>query len=89
MPVSAALREYCAGSGRPLHAYALFSGEEYELLFAMDIGEAELRAALDNAGLRTPVTCIGSTCDGQLVWYTDEAGRAFSVSDLTFSHFSR
>ncbi|MCX7019318.1 MAG: thiamine-phosphate kinase [bacterium] len=89
IPVSCGLKAFCADTSRRALDYALFSGEEYELLFAMDIDEQRLKERLHNEGVETPVARIGVVTDAPEVVFLDVKGKEIMISDMTFLHFGR
>jgi thiamine-monophosphate kinase len=88
IPVSAELREYCRRTGLNPVELALFSGEEYELLFCTTTSPDSLAAALLAAGTGVPATCVGKVTDRAAeVILRDDKGAFWSPPDRTFKHF--
>jgi len=73
--------------------FALYSGEEYELLFCTKVCETELRSELDRAGLQglalSRIGTIVARDDSREgpVRVLDADGRCLPLDDLTFKHF--
>jgi len=66
--------------------YALFSGEEYELLFALPVAPEKLRKHLTDAGVDCPVTHVGTVNSGSGVRLLQD-GHPVDPTDETFVHF--
>jgi thiamine-monophosphate kinase len=65
--------------------YAMFSGEEYELLFCCAAPLEELQRDLDAAGIVTPIALIGTVTAGEVV-FRDSHGNPMQLNDETFRH---
>lgn len=87
VPVSEELREFARTLGHELHHYALFSGEEYELLFTTHAEEEDLRGWLTEKGVAVPVHRIGVVCEGNRVEFLGDSGEKLLLDDATFRHF--
>lgn len=87
IPAPEALKQFCAITGENLSDYTLFSGEEYELLFATDIDEEHLRSFLEQRQITTPIQCIGTVCEEREVTFVDAQGQPLALEDLTYRHF--
>jgi len=66
--------------------YVLFSGEEYELLFALPVAPEELRKHLTEAGVNCPVTHVGTVNSGSGLRLLQD-GHPVDPTDETFVHF--
>lgn len=86
VPVWPGVAEFAEATTVPLDHFRLFSGEEYELLFATALPEAALRKRL--TGIDPPVTRIGAVREGTGVAFLRQ-GRPVQVADQTFSHFEK
>jgi len=86
LPVSPELKAYCRTARRDLREYALFGGEDFELLFATSARPAEVRRILRSAGLETPVRAIGRA-GGRKVRWLGRDGRPVAIEPAGFEHF--
>jgi len=88
IPRSQELLEYAKLANESALDYALFSGEEYELLFTTSLAPNDLEVALEREGIRVPVTAIGRVTPeaGKIEW-RDSEGRVLNFSDRTYNHF--
>lgn len=85
LPLSAALRRFCEISGRDALEWALFGGEDYELLLACAEPPEELHAIFSKARLKTRLTCIGRATTGEKGFVRD--GRPVEIGSEGFAHF--
>ncbi|MCX7717568.1 MAG: thiamine-phosphate kinase [Candidatus Sumerlaeaceae bacterium] len=89
IPVCEELREYCRCADRDPVELALFSGEEYELLFCTAASPDALASALAAAGSSVPVSLIGRVTDAAgTVVLRSASGQIWTPPDQTFRHFS-
>lgn len=84
VPLWSGVDKFAGRTGSSVDHYRLFSGEEYELLFATAMPEDELRNRL--VGLVCPISRIGRVIAGNGVVFTRQ-GNVVEVSDSTFAHF--
>ncbi len=87
VPVLPELVEFCRSQGIEPRQYALFSGEEYELLFCTSAGQDKVQAALNRSGVTVPVTHIGRVVEGRRVLFVADDGTPVNLPDSTFRHF--
>ena len=88
LPVSAALRRYCRAENLPIVDHALFSGEEYELLFCCGCEPERLAAMLAAEKVETCVTCIGRATRRRGIRYLHGGSPVEGPVDASFQHFS-
>ena len=94
LPLSAPLRRVARCLPLPPESFALFGGEDYELLFTTAVplprwrGKVE-RGAAGRGGAGSPlgVTCIGRAVEREGVRYLDAAGRPETPPGSPFEHF--
>jgi thiamine-monophosphate kinase len=67
--------------------WALFGGEDYELLFATGASLEAVHSAFDRAHLATAVHCIGRVTAGKGLHLMNRDGREIRLADRTFRHF--
>lgn len=82
IPVHADVSRFCAAMGIKAQEFALFSGEEYELLVAIPFSPAELEKEFSGCWLQ----CIGRVTEGNGVAVIKHGGRV-EIKNQTFSHF--
>ena len=87
LPITRPLARLGRQLGRDPLDWVLFGGEDYELLFATSRKTETLRAALDRAGIDTPIHPIGRVTAGSGVRLIAPDGRPIPVADGTFQHF--
>lgn len=87
IPISPELRAFCRDTAEEPLDYALFSGEEYELLFTSNTTEAELRTFLRQKGVTTPVHRIGLVTPAPEIGFFGQDGNRLAMHDQTFRHF--
>lgn len=87
LPLSCSLLEFCDDAGLSPVDFALFGGEDYELLFATKrvFSGAELKNLERKIGVC--VTQIGRAAKGGGVRFLDDAGRCVNFENKTFRHF--
>lgn len=68
--------------------FALFSGEEYELLFGIPCPPEELEQLLSHQNISVPVTCIGRVQKGNGVLFQSAEEKEIIITDETFNHFT-
>lgn len=66
--------------------YAFFSGEEYELLFALPVAPNQLADDLRGSGVECAVTCVGTVNPGSGL-YVLKGGHPVNLDNETFVHF--
>jgi thiamine-monophosphate kinase len=86
VPVYPGVEEFVGQQKMDLKQFALFSGEEYELLFCSHVSPTELQQALLARGISTPVTQIGMVIGGSEVVFRDSTGNPVALKDQTFRH---
>ncbi len=86
IPVSAEAFNYCKSSSLDASEFALFSGEEYELLFTLPTPPEKLFEQLQGAGVDCPVTHVGTVNPGSGVVLL-RGGHPVDPDDETFVHF--
>lgn len=85
IPVDPLVRKYCGLIGRDPYEFALFGGEDYELVFTVKPPRlSQLEASFRKAGKRFWV--IGRTERGRGVWISRE-GRIRRLPRVGFEHF--
>lgn len=82
IPLSVSLRRLSERLGKPALQYALYGGEDYELLFT--VPPRNLRKL---PFLKLPVTEIGSITAGRTLYMRDVAGRKQKLKPEGFDHF--
>lgn len=87
LPLHPGVNDFARLHNRSAQEFALFSGEEYELLFTCALNEATLRERLTSEGVDTAVTCIGRAGEGAGITYLAPDGRVCHPQDETFQHF--
>ncbi len=87
LPASAGLRRYARRRGVAWEDWALFGGEDYELLFTTRVGAASLRSAFASGGVKTPLSEIGDVIAGRGVQLLAADGHPLRRRDRTFEHF--
>lgn len=87
VPLAPGLQDFAAASGDDPRVIAAFSGEEYELLFATDLGPSGMAQLLAKKRIATPVTRIGEIFRGKGVVFVDNLGNQLALENQTFSHF--
>ena len=86
LPVSEKAREYAYEHGLDLRELALYSGEEYELVFTFRReGLEEVREALNRLGCEVYV--VGEVAEGSGVYLTEEGGKMVELKLRGFEHF--
>ncbi|MFH0793592.1 MAG: thiamine-phosphate kinase [bacterium] len=85
IPCSPSLMRLCAKLGRDPVQYALYGGEAYELLFAVEEDFQTLKSKLIKAGIKTPIAPIGRVEGNSLRLFRD--GKEVKPDDQTFQHF--
>ncbi len=91
LPLSQDLKRYASRSRHHAEDWALYGGEDYELLFTTRQPIEAIRRAFRKAGLDTPVTAIGQTLRARgapRVFLADEHGKTLPSADRTFRHFA-
>ncbi|MGI8905036.1 MAG: thiamine-phosphate kinase [Candidatus Sumerlaeaceae bacterium] len=78
---------FCKSRGVNAQQFAMFSGEEFELLFCCRATREELAAGLAASGISVPVTQIGSVAPIVGVNFHDSSGAKVELADDTFQHF--
>lgn len=86
VPVHLAAEAFCDWRGIDAHEYALFSGEEYELLFACEASPDELEEAVFRFAVPEPIYCLGRVTESREVRFLRD-GVEFVPSNATFRHF--
>lgn len=87
IPISQEMRRYCERKGLdPLH-FALFGGEDYELLFTTTTPAAKVRELFSKNSPQTAATCIGKVTKTKKIRFLAPDGKIVSFSDRTFRHF--
>jgi thiamine-monophosphate kinase len=86
VPVARGAARFCAASGADSARFALFSGEEYELLFTSEQGIEELSEIFRATGVECPLTQLGAVKPGTGVRVL-RGGNPVDPSDETFVHF--
>jgi thiamine-monophosphate kinase len=84
IPISAPLRDVCAGHGLDALRLALTGGEDYELLFTAD---PRLEATDLSRALGLPVSRIGGVTSDPGLRILDGAGRPLDLPRNGFEHF--
>ena len=87
IPLFPALEKYC-GDQRAAAEFALFSGEEYELLFTTAATEEQITSALLRLDIPTAVTKIGTVEQGDKLLIVDGRGEPVPFTDVTYRHFN-
>jgi len=80
------VEDFCAPNNLNPHEFAIFSGEEYELLFTTSLEPEGLATLLTRNNVATSVHCIGKVVRGNEVRLLQN-GKVVSVRDQTFSHY--
>jgi thiamine-monophosphate kinase len=88
VPMSRALRQYCRAADRDPLEFALFGGEDFELLFATRAEPRDLRRLFRQTGLETPLAEIGRV-EGETVHWLDGEGREVDLNWKAYEHFDR
>ncbi|MCD6386071.1 thiamine-phosphate kinase [Candidatus Sumerlaeota bacterium] len=87
IPLSTELSEYCrARKINPYH-FALYGGEDYELLFTTFASPEQVSHLFTENCLVTQLSCIGKVTAKKQIVFRDTAGRNLKVTDRTFRHF--
>jgi thiamine-monophosphate kinase len=86
VPVHAGAANLCQHMGDDSEKFALFSGEEYELLFTLPVPPADLFEDLRHAGVECVVTHVGTVNPGNGLWLL-KGGHPVDPKDETFVHF--
>lgn len=87
IPINKLAKIYCDNKRISAEFFALFSGEEYELLFGIDFPPEKLSALMNQHSITTPVTHIGIVSAGSGVQYFDKDNNEILISNETFRHF--
>ncbi len=88
IPIAKEVRKFCTTLGRDPLEYALFSGEEYELLFACTADDEEIHACIKDLAKPVSITKIGQIKEPPpAVRLIGEAGQSLEIRDKTFQHF--
>jgi thiamine-monophosphate kinase len=87
IPMSRALRAFCSLRSEAPLSYALFGGEDYELLFATAAAPDEVSKAIRvGSGAVLRVSCVGRvTTKGYVL--RDQKGKQLRLANKTFQHF--
>ena len=83
LPADESLEAFWRDQGRDCGQERLRSGEEYELLVALDAAEAETICASFGAQFGMPLTVVGACCSGSRAVLVDGA----VPPDAGFEHF--
>lgn len=86
IPIHPAAQEFCQLHKIRSPQFALFSGEEYELLISSPQTIENLQATLNSAGANCTLTAIGHVHTGSEV-VLKRHGRVEKISNETFDHF--
>ncbi len=86
LPISHEVKMYCLSRNVDAHQFALFSGEEYELLFAVPENPDELHEKMAGLRIGCTFTLIGRTNSGNGVEVLT-SGNPVTLNDQTFDHF--
>ncbi|WP_425060262.1 Thiamine-monophosphate kinase [Sporomusa carbonis] len=85
IPLAAELKEAAAKLGKTPLDYALYGGEDFQLVFTMEPGKY---AALLAANPELPVTKVGEVVDaGEGVTLVDQAGQVQTLKARGYNHF--
>ncbi len=87
IPLSDQLVEYCTSHHKNPLDFALYGGEDYELIFTTKTSPETVSRLFKDEGTRTPVTCIGKTTKTGKVMLLDKKGALVKPRNTTFSHF--
>ena len=87
IPISSALKSYCLRKKEDPLKFALFGGEDYELLFTTATSPARVARIFSENKIRTPVSCIGTVTHGNKIILRDSEGKPLALKDITFQHF--
>lgn len=88
LPIAPAVVEFCLATGRDPFEFALFGGEEYELVFSAPVSPEQMNVLVNAAGLEVPVHAIGTVIShAGRVELVDELGRVRHFQDRTYEHF--
>ena len=92
LPLPASLKRYAAETGIDVLDWAIYGGEDYELLFTTRTSENAIRRAMKSKGLKTPISAIGRVIESRStrnrVRLIGEDGKRVLRADRTFRHFS-
>lgn len=89
LPIHSAVRSHLVATGRDPGAWSALSGEEFELLFTSDQSLERLMRTFEWAGVKTPITEIGSVSSGGGVKWLKGGKRMKLEEDGAFHHFSQ
>lgn len=87
IPVAAAARELAGAFGGDALEWALFGGEDYELVFTVPFEAAEAAGRAIRTRTGTPVTVIGRVAAGEGVVLLRPTGERVPLPDRSFRHF--
>lgn len=87
IPLSTELIKYCQSRKINPYHFALYGGEDYELLFTTSATPEEVTRLFVENSLKTKVSCIGKVIPGRQIVFRDTSGRRVKPSDRTFRHF--
>jgi thiamine-monophosphate kinase len=82
IPLSVSLRRVSVGLSKSILEYALYGGEDYELLFT--VPRRNLRKL---RSLKMPITEIGTITTGRTMCMRDDAGKKRTLKPKGFDHF--
>lgn len=87
VPLFNGVEQYCASSGRDPSCFALFSGEEFELLFSCPFAPEELARIVRLNEHDTTAHFIGRAVPGEGVVVVDGSGQRIELQETGFHHF--
>lgn len=87
IPVDSQTIQFCQATKRNPPQFALFSGEEYELLFTSALSIEKLNEQFHTAGVKCALSSVGTVNPGSGVRLL-QGGNPVDPSDETFVHFS-
>ncbi len=86
IPLHTGAEALCAKTGKDPATFALFSGEEYQLLFALPMAPNHLFEDLRHSGVECAVTLVGTVNSGSGLRLLKD-GHPVDPKDETFVHF--
>ncbi len=87
LPISNELEQYCREQGKQAMDYALFGGEDYELLFTTSADPVEVSNLFRRHCPETRVSQIGLVTTSNELLFVDAKENRIDVTDTTFRHF--
>lgn len=88
IPISPPLHHYCQRQGLDALHFALFGGEDYELLFTTATTPQKMQSLFSTHFPSVPVSCIGTTISAKKIKFRNLTGKTIRLSDHTFRHFN-